>query len=271
MADTASDAALFDAVAGIAHEAGQRALARWRTDVTGRAKEDGSPVCDVDLAIDVFLRERLGVLLPEAGWLSEESADGPDRLTRDRVWIVDPIDGTRDYLRGRRGWCVSVALVEHGRPVIGVLDAPACGDVWRAAVGQGATLNGTRIHAADRTTLAGARVPADALAKADRDLFVAVEKPNSIALRIAMVAGGDSDLVATARWGNEWDVAAAALIGSEAGAAVSDALGAPLAFNQSRPRAFGVLASAPGIHAAAVARLGERARVAIGSTPPAAT
>lgn len=239
------------------------ALARWRTDVAGRAKEDGSPVCDVDFDVDRFLRARLMALLPEAGWLSEESADHPDRLTRERVWIVDPIDGTRDYVRGRRGWCVSVALVERGRPVIGVLDAPARGEVWRAAAGQHATLDGAAVRVSDRTELRGARVPIDALPKPDRDLFVAVDKPNSIALRIAMVAGGWADLVATQRWGAEWDVAAAALIAGEAGAIVTDAFGQPLAFNQPRPLAFGIMACGPGIHAAALDRLGERARGAI--------
>ena len=240
------------------------ALARWRTEIERREKADGSPVCQVDLDVDRMLRDRLAVLLPDAGWLSEETADSADRLGRERVWVVDPIDGTRDYVRGRRGWCVSVALVEAGRPVIGVLNAPARDEVWRAAVGEGATLNGVPIHAGDRADLVGARVPADALARADRDVFVAVEKPNSIALRIAMVAADRADLVATLRWGNEWDIAAAALIAHEAGAGATDALGAPLAFNKPDPRAFGVLVAGPGVHAAAVARLGTRARAVIG-------
>ena len=251
------------AVAQVAAEAGQMALARWRGEVGRRDKADGSPVCEVDLDVDRMLRARLAALLPDAGWLSEETADGPDRLARRRVWIVDPIDGTRDYVRGRRGWCVSVALVEDGRPVIGVLDAPARGEAWLAVAGQGATLNGAALRASDRTALDGARVPADALAKADRAVFVAVEKPNSISLRIAMVAADRADLVATLRWGNEWDIAAATLIATEAGAVATDALGATLAFNQPNPRAFGVLVSAAGVHAAAVARLNERARAAI--------
>lgn len=235
------------------------ALGRWRTDFAQWEKEPGSPVCEVDLDVDRMLHARLAALLPEAGWLSEETADRPDRLARRHVWVVDPIDGTRDYIRGRSGWCVSVALVEDGRPVLAVLDAPARDEVWRAAAGGGATLNGAPLKAADRRMLPGARAPVDALPKADRDL-TAVEKPNSIALRIAMVAADRADLVATLRWGNEWDVAAAVLVAEEAGATASDALGAPLVFNKPDPRAFGVLASAPGIHAAAVDRLAERAR-----------
>ena len=241
------------------------ALARFRTDVGAREKADGSPVCEVDLDVDRFLRARLAALLPDAGWLSEETADNADRLGRPRVWVVDPIDGTRDYVRGRAGWAVSVALVEHGQPTIAVLDAPARGELWRASTGRGATLNGRALHASSRTELVGARVPADALARADRDTFVAVAKPNSIALRIAMVAAGDADVVATLRWGNEWDIAAATLIAREAGAAISDALGGALAFNQRRPQTFGVLVTAPAIHAPAVAKLAERARSAMGS------
>jgi myo-inositol-1(or 4)-monophosphatase len=102
------------------------------------------------------------------------------------------------------------------------------------------------------------------LPKADRGVFTAVTKPNSIALRMAMVAADEADLVATLRWGNEWDIAAAVLIATEAGAVASDALGAPLLFNKADPQAFGVLIAAPGVHGAAVARLAERARVAIG-------
>ena len=132
--------------------------------------------------------------------------------------------------------------------MIGVLDAPARGEMLARGGGagaRGATACGSR--AARARELAGARVPADALPKADRDL-VAVAKPNSIALRIAMVAADEADLVATLRWGNEWDIAAAALIAGEAGARVTDALGQPLAFNKPDPQAFGVLASAPGLH-----------------------
>lgn len=250
---------LGEAVAGIVREAGQLALARFRTDFARWEKTPGSPVCEVDLEVDRMLRARLSALLPDAGWLSEETADNPDRLKHERIWVVDPIDGTRDYIRGRPGWAVSVALVEHGLPVIGILDAPARDEIWRAAAGRGATLNARAIRASVRTQFAGARVPTDALPKADRDLTT-VEKPNSIALRMAMVADDRADLVATLRWGNEWDIAAAALIAAEAGGSVTDALGADLLFNKPNPRAFGVITSSTGIHAAAIERLSDRAR-----------
>lgn len=238
------------------------AHASWRGDFKYWDKTPGSPVCDIDLAADALLRERLMALDPEAGWLSEETADSADRLNCVRVWVVDPIDGTRDYVRGREGWAVSIALVEGGRPVIGVLDAPARGEHWRAQAGRGATRNGEPVRASTRLALPGARVPADILARGDADL-VTVGKPNSIALRIAMVAADQADLLATIRWGHEWDIAAAALIAQEAGAIVTDALGQPLRYNSTRGEQFGVLATAPAIHAAAVERLAPRAAKAI--------
>ena len=249
---------MLEAVSAIAREAGRIAAARCGTAFRRWEKVPGHPVCDIDLEVDSFLREQLTRLDPEAGWLSEETLDASDRIERPRLWVVDPIDGTRDFLRGRPGWCVSVALVEERLPVIGVLDAPARGEHWAAAKGQGAWRNGDRLRVSVRTSLEGARVPADSLPSADSDL-VAVPKPNSIALRMALVAAGEADLVATLRWGFEWDIAAAALIAAEAGATVSGALGQPLAFNTASGEAFGVLVAAPGIHAAAVERLRERA------------
>jgi myo-inositol-1(or 4)-monophosphatase len=245
----------------IAREAGRIAHAMWPG--AGHAlkswdKTPGSPVCDADLAVDAFLKRELAALLPAAGWLSEESADAPARLGRGLIWLVDPIDGTRDFIRGRSGWAVSIALISEGRPLIGILDAPARGEHWSGVSGQGSWRNGAPLRASQRQEFAGARVPADSLPKEDRDL-VMVAKPNSIALRAAMVAADEADLLATLRWGWEWDIAAAALIAREAGAAVTDAFGGPLNYNKRDPRAFGLLISAPGIHDAAVERLAERA------------
>jgi myo-inositol-1(or 4)-monophosphatase len=249
---------VLEAVSRIVREAGRIAAGRCGTPYRTWEKTPGSPVCEVDLEVDAFLRERLTALDPEAGWLSEETLDASDRIERPRLWVVDPIDGTRDYLRGRPGWCVSVALVEERAPLIGVLDAPARGEHWTAARGRGARRNGELLRVSGRRDLAGARVPADELAAADSDL-VAVARPNSIALRIALVAAGEADLAATLRWGFEWDIAAAALIAAEAGARVSGVLGQPLAFNSASGEAFGLLVATPAIHEAALERLRARA------------
>ncbi len=246
--------------------AADHALELWAggaTQVRRWEKEPGQPVCEADIAVDAMLREELGRIAPDAAWLSEEAKDDGARHGSERLWVVDPIDGTRDYLAGRPGWAVSVALVEHGLPVIGLLAAPARNELWVARAGRGARRNGRPLHASPRSSLPGARVPAEVLPHADADL-VMVAKPNSIALRMAMVAAGEADLIATIRWGNEWDIAAATLIAQEAGAMVTDALGQPLRFNRPDPVAFGVLCCTPGIHAAAVDRLSDRARRILG-------
>ncbi|MXP26545.1 3'(2'),5'-bisphosphate nucleotidase CysQ [Altererythrobacter indicus] len=245
----------------ICREAATIAMGQWPG--AGHAldiwqKEGGSPVCAADLAVDSFLKRELSALLPSAGWLSEETADDPARLDRGLLWLVDPIDGTRDYIRGLSGWSVSVALVSEGRPLIGMLVAPARDEVWSAVAGQGAWRNGIALQASKREQLAGARVPVDSLPREDADLTI-VYKPNSIALRIAMVAADEADLVATLRWGFEWDIAAATLIAREAGAAISDAFGEPLNFNKRDPRAFGLLVCSPAMHNAAIERLADRA------------
>jgi myo-inositol-1(or 4)-monophosphatase len=254
---------VLDEIASIAVEAGKIAERRAGTAFKQWEKVPGHIVCDIDLEVDAFLHERLGRLDPEAGWLSEETLDLSDRYERPRVWVVDPIDGTRDYLRGRPGWCVSVALVQDRVPVVGVLSAPARGELWTAKAGRGAWRNGEQLRVSGRREFAGARVPADTLPDADRDL-TPVHKPNSIALRIAMVAAGEADLLATLKWGFEWDIAAAALIAAEAGATVTGALGQPFAFNTHSGEAFGVLVATPGIHAAAVERLRGRALELVG-------
>ena len=251
----------LEAVVAATREVGDMALARWRGEGAGFTvwdKSPDNPVSDVDLAVDARLKAVLGAIAPEAGWLSEETADNPARLSCRAMWCVDPIDGTRDFVRGRAGWAVSVALVVEGAPQLGVLYAPARDELWVAELGKGATRNGIDLVASRRASFRGPRVPADALPRIDSDL-VMVPKPNSIALRIAMVAADEADLVATLRWGFEWDVAAAALIAAEAGASVTDAFGASLLFNTPRAQAFGVVACSAGIHAAVVDRLAERA------------
>lgn len=250
----------------VVREAGQIALAAWPGDghdLETWEKTPGSPVCTADLAVDSFLKRELTALLPSAGWLSEETVDTAERQHHELVWLVDPIDGTRDYIRGRSGWAISVALVNVRRPLLGYLYAPVRqrehgGEFWVAEAGKGAWRNGARLNASRRADLAGSRVPAQKLAAEDTDLLL-VNQPNSIALRMAMVAADEADLLATLRWGYEWDIAAAGLIAREAGAAVTDAFGKPLVYNKHDPRAFGLLVSSSAIHAAAVDRLADRA------------
>ena len=145
-----ADAELARRVAAITADAARHAHDLWRTDFRRWEKAPGNPVCEVDLAVDAMLRERLSALLPEAGWLSEETADSAERLARRRLWVVDPIDGTRDYVRGRPGWAVSVALVEDCQPVIA-----AVGEPGRGRVAERCAAGGRHPHRASRRTHAG--------------------------------------------------------------------------------------------------------------------
>ena len=256
----ASDGLIQDMLA-IADIAGERAMADWaegRPAANQWEKQPGQPVSEADLAVDMLLRARLGALLPDAAWLSEESVESPGRSDARLAWVVDPIDGTRDFVRGRTGWCVSIGLVEQGDVIAAVLIAPARGERWWATRGGGAFRNGARLAVGHRATLSGARVPIDNLRGVDMD-YVIVPKPNSIALRMAMVAANEADLIAGLRLGAEWDIAAASLIAQEAGARVTDALGEPIRYNKADPTVVGMLCGLPELHAAGLARLRERA------------
>ncbi len=146
----------------IVREAGRIALGQWPGAghrVESWEKTPGVPVCAADIEVDGFLKRELGALLPAAGWLSEETVDHPERLAKGLCWLVDPIDGTRDFLRGRSGWAVSVALVSNARPLIGMLAASARGEEWFGVAGQGSWRNGERLAASTRTEFPGAARP----------------------------------------------------------------------------------------------------------------
>ena len=219
--------------------------ARWE-------KSPGHPVCAADLALDDYLKAQLLGPRADYGWLSEETADAPNRLARRRVWVVDPIDGTRDFLRGRTGWAVSVALVEDGRVLMGALAAPARGQLFVALSGHGAHVNGVRLAVSGSTSLNGLAMPIDPATLTasfwpERWDAVAVEKPNSLALRIAKVASAEADAFIEGRTISEWDVAAAALILTEAGGAVTERGGDALAFNRPVPEVRGLVAATPAL------------------------
>lgn len=216
-------------------------------------KSPGNPVSDADLAVNAFLDAELRGARPGYGWLSEEAADDAARLEAARVWVIDPIDGTRDFLRGRDGWAVSVALVEHGAVVLGCLDAPARGQMFVAEAGAGATCNGVALAVSGRRDLAGCRMPIEPASLVagfwpEPWDAVAVERPNSLALRMAKVAAGEADAFIEGRTIAEWDIAAAALILTEAGGCVTDRDGAALAFNKVVPSLRGLAAATPALH-----------------------
>jgi myo-inositol-1(or 4)-monophosphatase len=233
--------------------AGEIAMRDFRIGEQTRAlieyKHGGSPVTEADLAVDKFLKARLSQQIPEAGWLSEESADDPARLAQSALFVVDPIDGTRAYVAGDPRWAVSIALVVDHRAIAGVIHAPALGETYAASVGGGATLNDEPIAASSRRDLNGARIAgprpliARIAASSSVELLTEPRIP-SLAYRLARVASGSLDGAFAAADSHDWDIAGADILLSEAGALLTDAAGRPLSYNRAAIRRE-ALAAAP--------------------------
>ena len=214
----------------LARKTAQSAFRHWTKG------EDRSPVTEADIAVNDLLHQQLTALCPGAGWLSEETAEIPSSTTL--MWIVDPIDGTRAFISGRADWSISVALVEDGRPLVAALYAPVSEEIFLAARGAGATLNGTPIKANEGDGLRGAKIAGP---KRYLDRFsnlaegtLAQPKVHSLALRLARVAQGALDAAFASRGSHDWDLAAADLLVHEAGGALTDFTGRPLKYSGSQ-------------------------------------
>ena len=241
-----------------ARKAGEIALRYFRGTIRRWEKPGEGPVSAADLEIDRFLRAELGAARPGYGWLSEESESSHGRDRAERIFIVDPIDGTRAFLAGRRGWDVALAVAERGRVIAGVMHLPAREETYTASRGGGARLNGAPIRVSARGTLAGARmlIARVQLAPERWPGGVPPVEPHfrpSLAWRLCLVADGSFDAMATLRDAHEWDIAAGSLIAAEAGARVTDRDGRPLVFNRHPARAPGVIAAPPPLHRALLA------------------
>jgi myo-inositol-1(or 4)-monophosphatase len=218
-------------------DAGALALSMFGTAVKTWTKGQGSPVTAADMAANDLLRERLSAAAPGIAWLSEESIDEETRRSARRVWVIDPIDGTRAYIAGRIDWAVSAALVEDGRPILAALFAPAEPAFYAAVAGKGATLDDAPIVADVGAQLDGARVagPKSYLERLIA-LGLAIEpvpRIHSIALRFARVARGTLDVAFSAGSSHDWDLAAADLLVHEAGGALTTLAGRPLVYNRA--------------------------------------
>ncbi len=243
-----------------AREAGDIAMGYFRKQPAWRRKADNTPVSEADMAVDAALRERLLKARPDYGWLSEETEDDLTRLEKSRVWVLDPVDGTRGFLQDNPNWCVSLALVEDRRPVIGVIHAPALGLTWTAQKGRGAALNAKPIHVSQRTDLAGARIvgPRYILDPARWGApwpKISLLRLPSLALRLARVASADAAAMAAPGHKSDWDIAAGDIIIHEAGGILTDAEGKTILYNRAETRPFGVAAANPALHQQILARL----------------
>jgi myo-inositol-1(or 4)-monophosphatase len=236
-----------------AGKAGEIALQYFRSDNKVWNKAGDSPVSEADFEVDTFLRQELLSVRPGYGWLSEETADNAERLARSQVFVVDPIDGTRGFLRGDPHWCISLAVVCEGRPVEAVLHCPALGRTFSATAGAGAALNGTKIApemTTDIRSLTGSRKLNEAIAAAYPGRFEILPFIPSLAYRIALVANGEIDGAFARSGAHEWDLAAADLILGEAGGSLTTISGAPISYNAPAIRAPALVIAGPGRHEA---------------------
>ena len=261
----ASDVALREGLEAAIREAGEIArVTAGRSFEHWTKGKERSPVSEADIAVNNFLRERLGRLLPDAGWLSEETEDDPAARAKPLTWIVDPIDGTRAFIQGRPDWTVSIALVEGGRPSLAALYAPVTEELFLAVRDTGASLNGAPIRVRDSTELSGAKAagPKRTLERLERAVPTALPQPkvHSLALRLTRVASGDFDIAFASNGSHDWDLAAADLLVHEAGGVLTDFAGRPLSFNRPQIVHDALVAAGPARHEAFLALAREHRR-----------
>ena len=228
-------------------EAGALGLSLFRTELKNWTKGSSSPVSEADIAVNELLETRLRSSRPDYGWLSEESADDEQRLSKRLVWIVDPIDGTRGYLAGREDWCVSVALVEGASPLLAAVFAPASEEFFFATRGQGATRNEVAVFTTPGTELdfsrvAGPKPLVERLSPSSQEIALH-PRIGSLALRLCRVAQGSLDAAFAGGQSRDWDLAAANLIVQEANGKMTALSGDAILYN--RPEvSHGVLVAA---------------------------
>jgi len=240
--------------------AGAAALEFYGNEPRVWHKDDRSPVSEADHAADAVLKSLLTAARPDFGWMSEESGFAAASGPKEPIWIVDPIDGTRAFLKERPEWAVSAALVEDGRPVAAAVFNPAADLFFTAMKGGGAHLNGAAIHASQRATIAGARILAHDSALRGRRWAMPwpdmeLHRVNSIAYRICLVAGGKFDAALSTSMKSDWDLAAADLIVHEAGGRLSAFNGATFVYNRAGFRHDNVVCAGAILHAKLIARI----------------
>lgn len=242
-------------------EAGALALSYFGSDVAHWKKAGDSPVSEADLAVDRLLHDQLLSARPDYGWLSEETADDRRRLACRDVFIIDPIDGTRAFLKGKPHFTVCAALVRDGRPVAAAVYNPALDQFFDAIAGGGSRLNGAPIRVSSRAALPGCRMashapmfkhPAWSLPWPDMEVI----ERNSVAYRLALVASGEVDAALALSGKSDWDIAAAELIVAEAGGTFTRHDGRAFVYNGDSTRHPSVMAANPALHAKLLERVG---------------
>jgi myo-inositol-1(or 4)-monophosphatase len=252
-----------------AREAGAIVRRHYAAGIRVDTKGPDDPVTKADLEANTCIRALVAAAFPDDGWLSEETADSVERLARPRVWVVDPLDGTKEFIQHIPEFCVCVALVEAGRPVVAVEYNPAADRLYVAVRGAGTTVNGVpaRVTATARVGDAVVLASRSEDKRGEWDAFkprVHVRLTGSVAFKLAELASGAGDATFTLTPKNEWDICAGTLLVEEAGGRVTDLAGGPLVFNQPSPLRPGMIASNGALHDGLLALIAELGRAPTG-------
>lgn len=210
-------------VAQEAARAAGKVILRWYDgDYSVREKSSDSPVTEADTEANRCIHEHVMGAFPDDGWLSEETRDSPSRLDKNRVWIIDPLDGTKEFIQHIPEFCVCIGLVEDGAPILGVTYNPVRDEMFAAEHGSGTTLNGEKVTVSDQANLADASVLASRseVKRGEWKPFEAemrVDLTGSVAYKLALIAAGRADATFSLTPKNEWDVCSGAALIMEAG------------------------------------------------------
>ncbi len=246
MSDASDYLADLELLQTAARKGAEIALSYYGKDPKISYKEGMSPVTEADLAVDAYLKASLCAARPDYGWLSEETADSSERLTKKRIFVVDPIDGTKAFIAGNSMWCVSVAIVENGRSIAGVLDCPVRKEIYTAALGQGARKNGVRLERQIENSplvMSGTKTLLAHFAQATGEAPHPHSHIPSLAYRIAMIADGRLDGAFVKPNAQDWDLAAADLILAETGGSICGTDGSRATYGKPST-AHGILVAA---------------------------
>jgi myo-inositol-1(or 4)-monophosphatase len=257
----------LDVAVAAARRAGEVVREVYERPFAVQQKSHDNPVTEADLRANESIHAAITAAFPDDGWLSEETRDSHERLGRRRVWIVDPLDGTKEFTQHIPEFCICIALVADREPVLGVSYNPVTDELFAAARGRGLTVNGVAAHCTSNGDVASARV----LASRSEDKrgewdpykpLMRVELTGSVAFKLALIAAGRADGTFSLTPKHEWDICAGAALILEGGGRITDCDGAPLRFNSEKPLLPGIIATNAALFdpmRAVIARVGKPA------------
>lgn len=244
----------------ITRAAGAAVMGYYRSSFEVTDKKPDNPVTDADFAADTLLKEQLMARLPAAGWLSEETVDNAERLNKKYVWVVDPLDGTKEFVMGIPEFSISVALVEDGQPILAVILNPAASELYYGERGGGVFYNDRPAFVSARAELQGATVDASRSERKRGEFepfedLVHVRTMGSIAYKLARIAAGQTDATWSRGPKNEWDICAGTLLVQEAGGCCVNLDDEPYVFNRPKTLVNGIIADNGFLHGEILATL----------------